>query len=102
MLKWRTAKKRAARYPRRSTMPTIEQDYPFVVNVDGMEWRVNIRLPEGVTRGIYEVYGTPGCYRYCKRCTTDAASPGSTRDMCLSRQLSSIDSISVRPEDFVA
>ena len=82
-------------------MPTIEQDYPFVVNADGVECRVNIRLPQGVARGIYEIYDTPGCYRYCKRCT-DAASPGSTRDMCLARQLSSIDSISVRPKDFVA
>lgn len=83
-------------------MPTIEQDYPFVVNVDGVECRVDIQLPPGVARGIYEVYGTPGCYVYCERCT-DAASPGSMRDMCLSaQQLPPIDSISVRTEDFVA
>jgi hypothetical protein len=83
-------------------MPTIEQDYPFIVNVDGVECRVDIRLPEGVNRGIYEIYGTPGCYRFCERCT-DAARPGSTRDMCLSaQQLPPIDRIGVRPEDFVA
>jgi|GEM_PF-4401480 len=83
-------------------MSMVEQEYPFVVNVDGVKCRVNVRLPEGVTRGIYEIYGTPGCYRFCKRCT-DAVRPGSTRDMCLrAQQLAPVDRIDVCPESFVA
>lgn len=83
-------------------MPTVEQEYPFIVNVDGVECRVNIQLPEGVTRGIYEIYGAPGCYRFCERCT-DAVRPGSTREMCLrARQLVPVVKIDVYPESFVA